>query len=462
MANLQPRARARSRTWPPSWRWRRSPWVCPAAASWRTSSRRAPGVADIASAIGRGIQTVQEGVVSWYGAQFHDRKTASGERFDSGALTMAHPEPALRHDGARDQPAQRPQRRGARQRSRSVRRQAHRGPVAGRRVRDRHDAQGRGPGPHRSARRGSTQSRVRPGSNAWLQQCCVRCCARPCCRRSVPGDRSPAASRPCARHATDAAGARRRFQRRHSWRRARRVRPVPRTRRRPEAPSFTCTAAPTASARRPRIVQSPATSRAARRPACSSRITGSHPSIRFRRRSTTPSTPIVRCCVTVARRSASRSSAIPPAADWRSRPRCDCATSVNRCPRRWCCSRRGSISATRTVASCPPVRSCCPRRGRRSARACTSPAATAAIRWRRRSTATCADCRRRWCRWGRTNCCCPTRGACGRRSRRRASRSNCRNIPRRWHVFQANAGVLADADRALESVARFLRERGLN
>jgi monoterpene epsilon-lactone hydrolase len=31
--------------------------------------------------------------------------------------------------------------------------------------------------------------------------------------------------------------------------------------------------------------------------------------------------------------------------------------------------------------------------------------------------------------------------------------------PRRWHVFQANAGVLADADRALESVAGFLRQR---
>lgn len=50
-----------------------------------------PGVADIALAIGRGIETAQEGVVSWYGAQFNDRKTASGERFDSGALTMAHP-----------------------------------------------------------------------------------------------------------------------------------------------------------------------------------------------------------------------------------------------------------------------------------------------------------------------------------------------------------------------------------
>lgn len=29
--------------------------------------------------------------------------------------------------------------------------------------------------------------------------------------------------------------------------------------------------------------------------------------------------------------------------------------------------------------------------------------------------------------------------------------------PRRWHVFQANAGMLADADRALESVARFVK-----
>jgi acetyl esterase/lipase len=32
--------------------------------------------------------------------------------------------------------------------------------------------------------------------------------------------------------------------------------------------------------------------------------------------------------------------------------------------------------------------------------------------------------------------------------------------PRRWHVFQANAGVLADADRAFESVARFIRAAG--
>lgn len=33
-------------------------------------------------------------------------------------------------------------------------------------------------------------------------------------------------------------------------------------------------------------------------------------------------------------------------------------------------------------------------------------------------------------------------------------------FPRRWHVFQANAGVLADADRALDAVARFIRAAG--
>jgi rare lipoprotein A len=34
--------------------------------------------------------SVQEGLVSWYGGQFHDRPTASGERFDVNAMTMAH------------------------------------------------------------------------------------------------------------------------------------------------------------------------------------------------------------------------------------------------------------------------------------------------------------------------------------------------------------------------------------
>jgi rare lipoprotein A len=35
--------------------------------------------------------SVQEGTVSWYGGQFQNRATASGERFDLNALTMAHP-----------------------------------------------------------------------------------------------------------------------------------------------------------------------------------------------------------------------------------------------------------------------------------------------------------------------------------------------------------------------------------
>ena len=33
----------------------------------------------------------QEGLVSWYGAAFHNRPTASGERFDAAGMTMAHP-----------------------------------------------------------------------------------------------------------------------------------------------------------------------------------------------------------------------------------------------------------------------------------------------------------------------------------------------------------------------------------
>lgn len=34
---------------------------------------------------------IQEGTVSWYGGQFHKRPTASGELFNTYALTMAHP-----------------------------------------------------------------------------------------------------------------------------------------------------------------------------------------------------------------------------------------------------------------------------------------------------------------------------------------------------------------------------------
>lgn len=35
-------------------------------------------------------EVIQRGGASWYGLQFHQRKTASGERFDMGAFTAAH------------------------------------------------------------------------------------------------------------------------------------------------------------------------------------------------------------------------------------------------------------------------------------------------------------------------------------------------------------------------------------
>ncbi len=36
-------------------------------------------------------EELARGGASWYGIQFHKRRTASGERFDMGALTAAHP-----------------------------------------------------------------------------------------------------------------------------------------------------------------------------------------------------------------------------------------------------------------------------------------------------------------------------------------------------------------------------------
>ncbi|MES2531164.1 MAG: septal ring lytic transglycosylase RlpA family protein [Pseudomonadota bacterium] len=36
------------------------------------------------------LQELERGGASWYGIQFHQRRTASGERFDMGALTAAH------------------------------------------------------------------------------------------------------------------------------------------------------------------------------------------------------------------------------------------------------------------------------------------------------------------------------------------------------------------------------------
>ena len=37
------------------------------------------------------VEPDQQGMASWYGARFHKRRTASGERFDMYALTAAHP-----------------------------------------------------------------------------------------------------------------------------------------------------------------------------------------------------------------------------------------------------------------------------------------------------------------------------------------------------------------------------------
>ena len=58
---------------------------------------RSPGgwlaVAILAFALpfGSALAGSEEGLVSWYGSRFHAQPTASGEPFDAGALTMAHP-----------------------------------------------------------------------------------------------------------------------------------------------------------------------------------------------------------------------------------------------------------------------------------------------------------------------------------------------------------------------------------
>jgi rare lipoprotein A len=49
--------------------------------------------ADVTGALPRGSelgQRIQSGHASWYGPGFHGRRTASGERFNSAAMTAAH------------------------------------------------------------------------------------------------------------------------------------------------------------------------------------------------------------------------------------------------------------------------------------------------------------------------------------------------------------------------------------
>jgi rare lipoprotein A len=36
------------------------------------------------------VQQASSGTASWYGAQHHGRRTASGERFDKNGMTAAH------------------------------------------------------------------------------------------------------------------------------------------------------------------------------------------------------------------------------------------------------------------------------------------------------------------------------------------------------------------------------------
>lgn len=60
-----------------------------------SAPRRRPGLLALAILalvlpFGAAESRTQVGVVSWYGGSFHGRPTASGERFDSRALTMAH------------------------------------------------------------------------------------------------------------------------------------------------------------------------------------------------------------------------------------------------------------------------------------------------------------------------------------------------------------------------------------
>jgi rare lipoprotein A len=47
--------------------------------------------AEAAPAEEEGSEALETGLASWYGPRFHGRLTANGERFDSRALTAAHP-----------------------------------------------------------------------------------------------------------------------------------------------------------------------------------------------------------------------------------------------------------------------------------------------------------------------------------------------------------------------------------
>lgn len=64
----------------------------PAAAPAAESEPQAPAVPSTSSTyeLSPPRESDQQGLASWYGPQFHGRRTASGERFDSKELTAAH------------------------------------------------------------------------------------------------------------------------------------------------------------------------------------------------------------------------------------------------------------------------------------------------------------------------------------------------------------------------------------
>lgn len=63
----------------------------PAAVPQVEAPARDPAELPLPAPDGTPAAPVQTGIASWYGARFHGRRTASGERFDMHALTAAHP-----------------------------------------------------------------------------------------------------------------------------------------------------------------------------------------------------------------------------------------------------------------------------------------------------------------------------------------------------------------------------------
>lgn len=63
----------------------------PAAADVTDAVAAASATATAIAAESTPLARLETGIASWYGKQFHGRKTANGERFDMDALTAAHP-----------------------------------------------------------------------------------------------------------------------------------------------------------------------------------------------------------------------------------------------------------------------------------------------------------------------------------------------------------------------------------